>query len=119
MFLFRKSCLVLTPSGTQRDQFVCSVALSFLERLIGFYWGATVQAIFFPRCRMLHSVGLRHTLQVLFLDCNGVVLVVVDQFKPWQRLGCQGAAHAIELISPVSVAIGDRIVFEKISVTHR
>lgn len=118
MFLFRKCCLVLTPSGVRKDQFVCAVALSFFERLIGFYRGATAQAIFFPRCRMLHSFGLRKPLQVLFLDCNGVVLMVVDRFKPWRRLGYQGATHAIELISPVSVAIGDRIVFEKISATH-
>lgn len=118
MFLFRKGCLVLTPSGAKRDQFVCAVALSFLERLIGFCREHTVQAIFFPRCRMLHSVGLHQSLQVLFLDSNGVVLMVVDQFKPWRRLVHRDATHAIELVSPVSVAIGDRIVFEKISATH-
>ena len=119
MFQFRKSCVVLQPSGIKRDQFVCAVALTFIERLIGFYLTTTVRAIFFPRCRMLHSFGLRKPLQVLFLDGNGVVLMVVDRFNPWSRLTHRGALHAIELISPVSVVMGDRIVFEKIDVTRR
>ena len=119
MFLFQKNCLVLAPSGSKRDRFVCAVALSFIERLIGFYRSTEVQAIFFPRCRTLHSFGLSQTLQVLFLDGDGVVLLVVNQFRPWSRLVHQNAMHAIELVSPVSVAIGDRIVFEKISLTNR
>lgn len=119
MFQFRKSCVVLQPSGIKRDQFVCAVALTFIERLIGFCLATTVQAIFFPRCRMLHSFGLRKPLQVLFLDGDGVVLMVVDRFKPWSRLTHRDALHAIELISPVSVVMGDRIVFEKIDVAPR
>ncbi len=115
MFLFRKRCLVVTPLGARRDHFICAIALSFVERLIGFCLPVPVQAIFFPRCRRLHGFGLKQTLQVIFLDADGVVLSVVHQFKPWDRLFHREACHAVELVSPVSVGIGDRIVFERIN----
>ncbi len=114
MFLFRKRCLVLTPSGARRDHFVCAIALSFLERLIGFCLPVAVQGIFFPRCRRLHGFGLKQTLQVIFLDADGVVLGVVHSLRPWGCASHRDACHAIELISPVSVVIGDRLVFEQI-----
>ncbi len=114
MFLFRKHCLVLTPSGARRDHFVCAIALSFFERLIGFCLPVPVEAIFFPRCRRLHGFGLKQPLQVIFLDADGVVLSVVHPFKPWDRISHREACHAVEVVFPVSVRIGDRIVFERI-----
>jgi uncharacterized membrane protein (UPF0127 family) len=119
MFLFRQQCLVLSVTGDQRDRFVCAIALSFMERLMGFCYPAAVSAILFPRCRRLHGFGLRRSLQVLFLDTDGFVLAVVDQLKPWGVAFHRQASHALELNSPISVGVGDRIVFEQIKATTR
>jgi uncharacterized membrane protein (UPF0127 family) len=56
---------------------------------------------------------------VLFLDTDGFVLAVVDQLKPWGVAFHRQASHALELISPISVGVGDRIVFEQIKATTR
>lgn len=119
MFPFRQQCLVLGGSGGQQARFVCAIALSFMERLIGFCYPVAAPAILFPRCRRLHGFCLRQSLQVLFLDADGFVLAVVEQLRPWGVVFHRHASHAVELISPISVRVGDRIVFEQIKATTR
>lgn len=49
-------------------------------------------------CDSVHTVGMRHALDVAFLDREGTVVRVLPSLRPWRvGLGGPSAAHALEL----------------------
>ena len=49
------------------------------------------------RCRAVHTVGMLHAIDVIFLRADGVVAKVVPGLKPWRVAGCKEAHTALEL----------------------
>jgi len=49
-------------------------------------------------CGAVHTVGMRHPIDVAFLDADGTVVRSIGRLRPW-RLGHggPGAVHALEL----------------------
>ncbi|HBL15516.1 MAG: hypothetical protein A2X36_12955 [Elusimicrobia bacterium GWA2_69_24] len=67
-------------------------------------------------CAMIHTVGMRFPIDVLFLDREGRVRRVISDLKPWRLSPWVWAAHSVlELAGGTlrgSVQAGDRIEFD-------
>ena len=65
-------------------------------------------------CDSVHTVGMRQTIDVAFLDAEGTVVRSLPRLRPW-RLGFGGrdAVHALELpagrINQTGIVPGDRL----------
>jgi uncharacterized membrane protein (UPF0127 family) len=53
-----------------------------------------------PRCRSVHTFGMRFKLDLLFLDAEGRVLEVRRAVPPCRLAGCAPATAVLELPSP-------------------
>jgi uncharacterized protein len=54
-------------------------------------------ALLFPRCRSLHTFGMRFAIDVVFLDAGGRVVRVVSGLRPGRIVVCRRAAAAVEV----------------------
>jgi uncharacterized protein len=84
---------------------VVEVASTFRKRLLGLAWSGTprAQALFFPRCRSVHTLGMRFALDLVWLDADGRVVRIDWAVPPGRFRVCRAAAGGvIELPSPAS-----------------
>src|SRR3954452_12144478 len=73
------------------------VAGSFRERLVGLAFARRAgEPLLIPRCRSVHTAGMRVPLDVVFLDARGRVLRVARNVRPWRVVSCRRAAAVIE-----------------------
>jgi uncharacterized protein len=76
------------------------VANSLRRRLLGLAlrrhapsgWG-----LLFPRCRSVHTFGMRFPIDVVFLDSDGGVTRVVSGLRPGRIVLCRRAVAAVEV----------------------
>jgi hypothetical protein len=54
-------------------------------------------ALLIPRCRSIHTFGLRFPIDVVFLDGEGMELDRVDGLPPRRFAGRRGASAVLEL----------------------
>jgi uncharacterized membrane protein (UPF0127 family) len=54
-------------------------------------------ALLFPRCRSVHTFGMRFEIDVVFLDASGRVLLIARGVRPWRLVACWRAAAAVEV----------------------
>jgi len=54
------------------------------------------RALLIPRCRSVHTFGMRFALDVLFLDAGGTPLLLLERVAPGQVASCRGAAAVLE-----------------------
>ena len=117
----------MTPSGA-----ICELRLSqgsrvlaeravmartWRSRLIGLLGRSRLQdgeAMVFPACRSIHTVGMRFAIDVLFLDQAGRVIAARAGLKPWRLAGPVWRAWtAVELpagsLARHSVGVGDLV----------
>jgi uncharacterized protein len=79
------------------------VAATPLSRLLGLALLArrrARQGLLIPRCRSVHTFGMRFPLDLLFLDEHGGVLEVRRGVPPRRLVRCPGAMAVLELPSP-------------------
>jgi len=48
-------------------------------------------------CASVHTVFLRHTIEVVFRGADGTILRVVPALRPWRHAACRGARSVLEL----------------------
>ncbi|MBS0213707.1 MAG: DUF192 domain-containing protein [Proteobacteria bacterium] len=80
-----------------------------LERMRGLLWRAPLQdgeAMYFAHCNAVHTVGMRHAIDVVFLDASGEVLRVVDTLRPLRMAACLRAQATVELAAGQCARIG-------------
>ena len=80
------------------------VARGFGERLIGLSWSRRPRAaaLLIPRCRSVHTFGMRFPLDLYWLDAGGEIVRVDRGVPPWRISRCGRARAVIETPSPVS-----------------
>jgi uncharacterized membrane protein (UPF0127 family) len=80
------------------------VARTFTERLLGLSWSRLprASALLIPRCRAVHTFGMRFALDLYWLDAGGEVVRVDRGVPPWRFARCRGARAVVELPSPAS-----------------
>ena len=54
-------------------------------------------ALLLPRCRSVHTFGMRFAIDVVFLDAGGRVVRVVTGVRPGRVVTCRRAAAVLEL----------------------
>jgi uncharacterized membrane protein (UPF0127 family) len=54
-------------------------------------------AVLLPRCRSVHTFGMRCVLDLVWLDAEGVVVRVDRGVRPWRVRSCRAAAAVIEV----------------------
>jgi uncharacterized protein len=74
------------------------VASTPWRRLAGLAWRREPPhyALLIPRCRSVHTFGMRFALDVAFLDSEGRVLRVERGVPPNRVLACRGAVAVLE-----------------------
>jgi uncharacterized membrane protein (UPF0127 family) len=77
------------------------VAQTARERLIGLAFAPPGGPLELPRCRSVHTFGMRYALDLVWLDERRRV-VRVDRGVPPRRVRfCRGARSVVEVPSPV------------------
>jgi uncharacterized protein len=79
------------------------VASSLSSRLLGLALLRRERAgagLLIPRCRSVHTFGMRFTIDVLFLDEGDRVIKLSRAVPPGRVLGCPAAVAVLELPSP-------------------
>lgn len=75
------------------------VATTTQSRLLGLAWLDDLPegvGLLIPRCRSVHTFGMRFALDVDFLDADGRVLRRVEAVPPGRMLWCAGATAVLE-----------------------
>jgi uncharacterized membrane protein (UPF0127 family) len=73
------------------------VARGFGARLIGLAFRRSAgEPLLIPRCRSVHTAGMRCAIDVVFLDRHGRVLRVAASVPPWRLVSCRAAAAVVE-----------------------
>ena len=74
------------------------VARSPLRRLLGLALRRRppTHALLLPRCRSVHTFGMRFPLDLIWLDRDGRVLRVDEAVPPWRVRSWRGAAAVLE-----------------------
>lgn len=66
-----------------------------------------------PRCRSVHTFGMRFAIDVVFIDGRGRVARTCEAVKPWRCVFCRDAAGVLELsrgrVADVGVVEGDEL----------
>jgi uncharacterized membrane protein (UPF0127 family) len=80
------------------------VARRFRERLMGLAWARSprADALLLPRCRSVHTFGMRFALDLYWLDGDGEIVRIDRSVRPWRVVGCRRARCVIEVPSPAS-----------------
>jgi uncharacterized protein len=78
------------------------VATGFRARLLGLAWldaGEAGPGLLIPRCRAVHTFGMRFELDLIFLDRRGRPLAVRRRVPPRRFVSRCGAAAVLEIPS--------------------
>lgn len=74
------------------------------------------EGLWIERCSAVHTVGMRATIDLLFLDARGKVLRIVAGVKPFRPIiSCRHAATVVELGTLATgrdVVVGDVLVLK-------
>lgn len=75
------------------------VARGFCERLVGLAWTRTPRAaaLLLPRCRSVHTFGMRFPLDLFWLGADGQVVRVDRGVRPWRIVRCRQARAVVEV----------------------
>ena len=88
-------------SGDVGHGLVPVFACTFLQRARGLIarphsWLASDEALVLVPCSSIHTFGMRHAIDVAFLDKRGFVLAARKSMPPWQCMSCAGAVAVLE-----------------------
>jgi uncharacterized membrane protein (UPF0127 family) len=81
------------------DELGTRVARSFRERLIGLSLSRSPRAaaLLLPRCRSVHTFGMRFALDLFWLDACGEIVRVDRGVPPWRVVRCRRARAVVEV----------------------
>jgi uncharacterized membrane protein (UPF0127 family) len=80
-------------------EFKTHVARGFRQRLIGLAGSRSprARALLLPRCRSVHTFGMRFRLDLFWLDGSGSIVRVDRGVGPWRIVRCRAARSVIEV----------------------
>jgi uncharacterized protein len=75
------------------------VARCFRDRLLGLAWTRSPRAaaLLLPRCRSVHTFGMRFALDLFWVDARGEIVRVDRKVPPWRVRSCADARCVIEV----------------------
>lgn len=75
-------------------------ARGFFERLKGLIGRTAMEpdeAFLIEGCGAVHTIGMRMSIDLIFLSSDGIVLKVVERVRPRRFVICTNAKHVLEL----------------------
>jgi len=81
------------------------------QRLIGLLGSPPLphgHALRLSPCRAVHSMGMRHAIDVVFVDADNVVCAVQTPLRPWRAAICLRSRAVLELRAGAVAAHGIR-----------
>lgn len=88
------------PSHVTADGLVVLTARGFRARLLGLAFLRALppgHALLIPRCRSVHTFGMRFALDLVWLGARGEVIRVQEAVPPWRFAHSPGADAVLEL----------------------
>ena len=90
---------------------------SFFHRMVGLLARTSLQrdeGVWLTSCRAIHTLGMRHAIDVMFVDRDGCVVRICRNVQPNRlALSCRTAKAVVELgagaLDQIDVMIGDRL----------
>ena len=79
------------------------------QRLIGLLGSPPLSeghALWLSPCRAVHSMGMRHAIDVVFVNADNVVCAVQAPLRPWRAAVCLRASAVLELRAGAAAAYG-------------
>ena len=76
------------------------MADTFIKRLSGLLFRRPLhrnEGLLLTRCSSVHMFGMRHAIDLVWLDREGWILQCTPDLKPWRASACRGAYAALEL----------------------
>lgn len=65
------------------------------------------EGMWFDGCSAIHTMGMRMTIDVAFIDRDGVVVRVAEHVRPWRLwVGAMGARDVLELAAGACARLG-------------
>ncbi len=104
--------LAENPSDEAAMRVPLRIAASLSGRLRGMLFSPEQPgALLLAPCRDVHTIGMRHDLDIAFIDADGVVVEAYREVGPMRRVRCRGAAATIERFSESGpwFKAGDRV----------
>lgn len=97
-----------------------ATADTFFARLRGLLGTLSLpagQGLLIPHCNSVHTIGMKYSIDVLFLDKKLTIVKAVTDLAPYRMAVCWQAAMALELtsgtIDRAGLAAGHRLVAYK------
>ena len=84
-------------------------ARTFRTRLVGLLGQPPLkpqEALRITPCAAVHTFGMRHAIDVVFVGRGGVVLAVVPHVPPWRIVWRRGATEVVETAAGCAPACG-------------
>lgn len=82
---------------TERDR---TVGLLNHDRL------ADGEGMYFPRTRLIHTIGMKFAIDLVYLDEEMTVVKIVERMAPWRLSACLSADSVLELSSGAAKTLG-------------
>ena len=108
------------PSDIDRAILDVYIAATWLARLKGLFAYPHIQpheALLIRPCSSVHTMGMRKTIDVVFLDTCGVVLKCCT-LKPWSVAGSKGAHSVLEMAAgkaqQLQISVGEHLYIKTI-----
>ncbi len=67
---------------------------------------ANGEGLLIDRCRMVHTMGMRYALDLIFLDADGHILKMVSNVPPLRLAGALSAQSTLELPAGAMAGLG-------------
>lgn len=101
----------------RREVVLLTHATSFLDRLRGLVGRpppAPGAGLWIEPCSAVHSFGMRHPIDLVFVDRRGQVIAVRPRLIPFRAAACYGARATVEMaageVARLGIAPGSRLV---------
>lgn len=88
------------------------IAAGLASRMRGLLFSPVRQGVLLlAPCRDIHTVGMRHALDIAFVDADGMVVEAYRDVGPMRRVRCRKAVATIERFSESTpwFTAGDRV----------
>lgn len=67
------------------------------------------EGLLLQKCKMIHTLGMRHAIDIVFISANGEILKIESSVKPMRLVWCWKARAAIELLAGNALVLGLRL----------
>lgn len=90
------------------------LAVCFVDRLRGLFSQRVKEdVLLIVPCHSIHTFGMKHSIDVAFVDRRGIVIDSIEALPPFRLRKCRGAYGVLERRTPGEVRHAEMPWFEK------